>query len=92
MAKIRNISGQDLIVPSLGGRLVLAGQVVELEADQVYGFTVQGPNWEPVDKQAKAVHDEADAVAAPPAPETPPASATSPQDVVPSATNNTPES
>jgi hypothetical protein len=81
VAKIRNVSGNDLIVPSLGGRLVLAGQVIEVAADDVYAFTQQYPNWEPADKPAQTVHAAAEAVSAD---DTPPA--------VPPAANDTPES
>lgn len=59
MAKIRNVSGNDLVVPSLGGRLVLAGQIVEVDDEAVYGFTQQAPNWEPADDATQAVHDAA---------------------------------
>lgn len=61
MAKVKNISGRDLIVPALGGRLVVAGAVVEVPDDAVYGFTCQGPNWEPADDETQAVHDKAHA-------------------------------
>ncbi len=43
MTKIRNVSGEDRTVPSLGGRLVLAGQVVEV--DEPEGFTCQTDVW-----------------------------------------------
>lgn len=67
MAKIRNVSGNDLIVPSLAGRLVVAGQVVEVEAADVHAFTIQASNWAPADKAAQAAHDKA--TPAPDAPE-----------------------
>ena len=59
--KVKNVSGVDLIVPALGGRLVVAGAVVEVPADAVYGFTCQTPNWEPADDATQAVHDQAHA-------------------------------
>jgi hypothetical protein len=69
VAKIRNVSGNDLVVPSLGGRLVLAGQIVDVVDDEVYGFTQQAPNWEPADDETQALHD----AAAPPVDVEPPA-------------------
>ena len=76
MAKIRNTSGQDLEVPSLG-RMVLAGQVIEVPDDQVEGFTHPGaPSelWAPSDQAAKDIHETLVA-AAEPAPEPEPAPA-----------------
>ena len=35
MARIKNVSGEDLIVPGLDGRLVLSGQVVEVDDDDL---------------------------------------------------------
>lgn len=55
--KIKNVSGEDLLVPWLGGRLVSKGQVVEVREDEVYAFTQQ-TNWEPADDEAQAAHDE----------------------------------
>ena len=58
MAKIRNTSGQDVEVPALG-RMVLAGQVIEVPDEQVEGFTHPGaPSelWAPSDKTAKDIH------------------------------------
>lgn len=83
MAKIKNVSGNDLIVPSLGGRLVLAGQVVEVPDEDVYAFTQQYPNWQPADKPAQTVHDKAEAIELPadnPAPAEVPAAAPAPND------------
>lgn len=72
MAKIRNTSGTDLEVPSLG-RMVLAGQVIEVPDELVEGFTHPGaPSelWAPSDQAAKAIHKKlADAAAEPLAPE-----------------------
>ena len=59
MAKIKNQSGDDLILPWLGDRLVLAGQVVEVPDDDVYAYTQQSC-WDPSDKDAKAIHGEAE--------------------------------
>lgn len=74
MPKIKNVSGRDLIVPALGGRLVIAGQVVEVADGDVYGFTCQAPNWEPADESAKKTHNRAhraEQKAAQPEPEPP---------------------
>lgn len=68
MAKIRNTSGGDVEVPSLG-RMVLAGQVIDVPDDQVEGFTHPGaPSelWAPSDQDAKAIHERFVAAAAPP--------------------------
>lgn len=59
MAKIRNVSGDELYVPSLS-RLVQSGQVVEVDPERVYAFT-QSAIWEAVDKEAKAAELEAEA-------------------------------
>jgi hypothetical protein len=56
MAKIKNVSGEGRSVPLLGGRLVLAGQVVDVDPDDVYGFTCQEANWACVDKAATDAH------------------------------------
>lgn len=80
MAKIRNVSGNDLVVPSLGGRLVLAGQIVDVDDDAVYGFTQQAPNWEPADDAAQALHDAEAPVAEAPT-DTPPAAVPTPDEV-----------
>ena len=45
MAKIKNISGQDRTVPHLGGRLVLAGQVVDVDDEDAAAFLVQTEVW-----------------------------------------------
>lgn len=52
MAKIKNVSGEDLLVPVLGGRLVVAGAVVEVPDELVESFTCQKPNWAAADKAA----------------------------------------
>lgn len=54
--KVKNISGDDRFVPSLGGRLVMAGAVVDV--DDAGSFTCQEGVWEAVDKDAKAAHVE----------------------------------
>lgn len=59
MAKIRNVSGDELYVPSLS-RLVQSGQVVEVDPERVYAFT-QSAIWEAVDKEAKAAELKAEA-------------------------------
>lgn len=45
MPKIKNISGADRTVPGLGYAFVLAGQVVEVPADQVEGYVCQTEIW-----------------------------------------------
>jgi hypothetical protein len=50
MAKIKNVSGEDLLVPGLGGRLVIAGAVVEVPDEVAESYTCQPPNWAPADK------------------------------------------
>lgn len=56
ICKIKNISGNDVIVPNLGRRLVLDGAVVEVSSEDVYGYTCQVTNWKPQDKNAEAAH------------------------------------
>lgn len=56
--KIKNTSGEDLLVPWLGGRLVIAGAVVEVPADTVTAYTQQESTWAPADDEAQALHDE----------------------------------
>lgn len=59
-AKIKNVSGEALTVPWLGGRLVLDGQVVEVPVEDVHAFTQQAATWAPQDNAAKQAHKEAD--------------------------------
>jgi hypothetical protein len=59
MAKIKNVSGEDRLVPSLGGRLVIAGAVVDVPTEDVYAYTCQEPNWAPANKEAQTAHDKA---------------------------------
>lgn len=61
MPRIKNVSGSDRAVPSLGGRVVVNGEVVEVSEDEVYGFTCQESNWKPGDKATQKIHDEAHA-------------------------------
>jgi hypothetical protein len=68
VAKIRNISGDDRIAPSLGSRLVLAGGVVDIDPADVAAFTCQTTLWQPVDEEAQAAHDAASATPAEQAP------------------------
>ena len=53
MAKVKNVSGEDRIV---GGRLVLAGAVLEVPDEDVESYTCQESNWQPA-KPAKASDD-----------------------------------
>lgn len=50
MAKIKNVSGQDLEVPSLG-RIVFAGQEVDVDDKDVESFTCQESTWASVSKK-----------------------------------------
>ena len=59
MAKIKNVSGEDRLVPGLGGRLVLAGAVVEVPDEDALAYTCQETNWAPADKAAHKAHDAA---------------------------------
>lgn len=45
MARIKNISGEDLLVPGLDGRLVLAGQIVDVPDEVADAYTCQETNW-----------------------------------------------
>lgn len=63
MARIKNEYGEDRIVPSLGDRLVLAGEVVEVPDEAVYGFTCQA-GWSPADTDAREADTAADNEAA----------------------------
>lgn len=60
MAKIRNKSGDDRTVTGLGGRLVLAGQKVDVPVEDVHSYTCQVTIWEPADDEAQAAHDAAE--------------------------------
>lgn len=54
MAKVKNVSGVDLIVPAHGG-LVMSGQVIDVADEAVYGLTCQSI-WQPADKAAEKAH------------------------------------
>ena len=56
--KIKNISGERLNVPWLGGRMVMPGQIVEVSADEAYSFTAATAIWEPADDEAQGAHDD----------------------------------
>lgn len=59
MAKIKNVSGEDRIVPGLGGRLVVAGAVVEVPEDEAKSYLCQTKVWATAEvKKAKASNDE----------------------------------
>lgn len=60
MSKVRNVSGEDRYVPALGGRLVVAGAVVDVAPDEVFGFTCQDGLWEPADEEAAEAHHAAE--------------------------------
>jgi hypothetical protein len=59
MAKIKNTTGEDRILPWLNDRLVLAGQVVDVPDADVYAYTQQ-VGWEPADEAARAAHSDAE--------------------------------
>lgn len=50
MAKIKNVSGEDLLVPGLGDRLVIAGAVVEVPDEAAESYTCQASTWKAVSK------------------------------------------
>lgn len=56
--KIKNVSGTDLTVPWLGGRLVVDEQEVPVPEGKVFAFTQQEQTWAPADDEAQAEHDE----------------------------------
>lgn len=58
MPKYKNASGQDLIVPALGGRLVVAGAVVDFPDEAVEGLEGQEVNWLPADEKKSAPEKE----------------------------------
>lgn len=60
MPSVKNISGENRIVPSLGGRLVLAGQEVEVPEGDVEAFTCQAATWALADKPNKRTNDKAE--------------------------------
>ncbi len=62
MAKIKNISGDDRLVPALGYRLVIADAVVDVDDSSVDAYVCQPTIWQAVDRVAQA------AVAEQPAP------------------------
>lgn len=53
MAKVKNISGEDRIVPELGGLLVFAGQVIEVPDERAEGYVCQQATWAPGDETAE---------------------------------------
>lgn len=62
MAQIRNTSGQQLVLPWLGDRLVQNGQTVEVPDDLVYAYTQQSI-WQPVGAETEDLHEAAAIVA-----------------------------
>jgi hypothetical protein len=59
MSKIRNVSGEDRVLPWLDGRLVMAGQIIDVPSEHVYNYTCQESMWKPADDEAQALHDKA---------------------------------
>jgi hypothetical protein len=63
MAKVKNVSGHDLH-DGYAGRLVLAGQVVDVPDEVLWNYTQRAPgqtglNWDPADEKSKKLHDKA---------------------------------
>lgn len=56
--RVKNVSKSDR---TLAGGLVLAGEVIEVPEDGVYGLTCQPANWAPADPAAKKIHEKAHA-------------------------------
>lgn len=54
MAKIKNVSGEDLLVPGLGDRLVIAGAVVEVPDEVADSYTCQKSTWASAEAATKA--------------------------------------
>lgn len=52
MPRFKNVSGHDVIVPVLGGRLVIAGAEVEFPDEAVAGLEGQEVNWLPAEKKS----------------------------------------
>lgn len=71
MALIKNVSGSDLVVPGLGGRLVVKGAEVDVDPDNVYAYTCQTDNWQPADAAAKKAHSAAVKALTPDEPDSP---------------------
>lgn len=72
MAKVKNISGDDRVVPAADGRLVLAGTLLEVPVEDVYAYTCQETIWAPGDAEAQNAHDAAVAEPEPEVPSAPP--------------------
>ena len=53
-SKIKNISGRDRIVPWLGGRIVFAGQEVEVPTEDLKSYTAQKSIWRAVKEKREA--------------------------------------
>lgn len=53
MGKVKNISGEERVIPSMSDRLVAAGQVIEIPDADVPGFVCQVGIWESADKAAR---------------------------------------
>ena len=62
MGKIKYIGDEDRTLPNEGHRLVVPGQVIEVDDDAVYGYTCQAI-WEPADPAAKKIHKQAESPA-----------------------------
>ena len=62
MARIKNISGDNRSVPALGGRVVWAGQVVEVPDEDAFGYVCQTSIWAPADNNGEVDQDGVAAV------------------------------
>lgn len=62
MAKIRNTSGEDRLVPALGWVEVKAGAVVEVDDDDLAAYTDQVGIWAPsgAETKKKLAHEPAE--------------------------------
>lgn len=69
MPKIRNTSPRGALDVPLLGRVVDAGEVTEVTADQAQRLLPQSDNWAPADKAAKEIVEALAAVDEPVAPE-----------------------
>lgn len=58
MAKVKNISKDDLKVGTPGGPLVIASAELEVKAEDVYGYTCQETVWAPADAEAEKAHED----------------------------------
>jgi hypothetical protein len=58
--KIKNVSGEARTLGGPHGRFVAKGATIDVDLDEVYGYTQQAI-WEPVDAAAKKAHKDGEA-------------------------------